>query len=83
MGAAEETVGVRQVERQVVGKDAVPQFGLGMRHRIMGLGLFLNVVRAGNHLVLGDLDHSDLLHVQNDLSILRIALVSPFSSKKK
>ena len=53
----------------------MPQLGLGPRHRIMGLGQFLNVVRPGDHRVLEDLHRADLQHVQDDLRILRIILV--------
>ena len=47
-----ETIGFWKVERQVVCQDPVPQLGLGARDRIMGLGQFLNVGRAGHHRVL-------------------------------
>ena len=51
---------LREVERKVVGQDAMPQLGLGPRYGIMGLGELLNVVRASNHRVLEDLHRSDL-----------------------
>jgi hypothetical protein len=38
-----EPVCLGEVERQVMGQDAVPQFGLGARHHLVGLRQFLNV----------------------------------------
>lgn len=70
-----EPVGFREVERQVVGQDAVPQLGLCKRHCIMCLGQLRNVVGARNHRVLEDLNCADLQHVQNDLGIFRIVFI--------
>lgn len=69
-----ETIGFRKVKRQVMGQDAVPQLGLGLRHCILGLGQFLNVVRSSHHRVLKDLHRADLQHVRDDLRILWVVL---------
>lgn len=70
-----EAIGLREVERQVVSQDTMPQLGFRPRDDIVGLRQLLNVVRPLDQRIVVELFGADPEHVQDDLRVLRIVLV--------
>lgn len=74
-GASMRPFGLREVERQVVRQDAVPELGLGPRDDLVCLRQLLDVSNASHKRIVEKLRRSDLQYVQDDLGILRVVLV--------
>ena len=72
---AGEAVDLGEVQRQVVGQDAMPGLGLGFRDRLVGLRQLLQIVDPGCERIDIALGGTDPEHVQDDLRVLRVVLV--------
>src|SRR6188472_1054116 len=70
-----EAVDFWEVERKVVGQDAVQDLGLSSRDRFVHLREFLDIVDAGSKRVMIALRSPYGEHVQDDLGVLRVVLV--------
>ena len=74
-GVVPEPLDFGEVERQVVGLQAMERLGLGLGHYLMGHRQLLNVVDPVHQRVVVRLGRPDPQHVQDDLGILGIVLV--------
>lgn len=72
---AVEAIGLREVERQVVSQDTMPQLSFRPRDDIVGFRQLLDVVRPLDQRIVVELFSADPEHVQDDLRVLRIVLV--------
>ncbi len=73
--AVEEALGLREVERKVVGLDAVQDLRLGPRDRLVGHRQLLDVVDPVRERVVVGLRRPDPQHVQDHLRVLGVVLV--------
>ncbi len=73
-----EAFGLRKIQRQIMGQDAIPQLGLRARDDVVRFGQFLKIIRTAQHWVMVKLLVPDLHHMQDDLRILWVVLIPAF-----
>lgn len=72
---AAEALCLGKVKRQIVCKDAVPEFDLRTRDDLVGLRQLLDDRGSDDQWIVKELHGADLKHVQNDLGILWVVLI--------